>query len=94
MGQRRFGTGEWMKAPAPVEAHSPAFRAPRGVAIRLPDAVGKCGSCQRSGRAASEIGHEVSGQSGELGRAGRARTPRDIIGPPQHGQISSDLPVS
>ena len=81
-------------APALVETHSPAFRVPRGVAIQLPDAVGKCGNGQRSGRAASGIGHEVSGQSGELGRAGRARTPRDIIAPPQQGQMSSERPVS
>jgi hypothetical protein len=81
-------------APALVETHSPAFRAPRGVAIQLPDAVGKCGNGQGSGRAAGGIGHEVSGRSGGLGRAGRARTPRGIIGPPQHGQVSSERPVS
>jgi hypothetical protein len=94
MGQRGFGTGERMTAPAPVETHSLAFRAPRGVEIQLPNAVGKCGNGQGSDRAAGEIGHEVSGQSGELGRAGRTRTPRGNIGPPQHGQVSSECPVS
>ena len=63
-------------------------------AVNVVDRLIRRGSAGPDDGSTTMASHELSHQNGRVLRAGRGRGPSCSIAPPQHGQISSETPVS